>query len=249
MKKLQFLDNVKVFIFDVGKTLFDKDCQTKCSEKTIKALNLLKRKGYEVGVCTMRTISHIKDIIDFDFDFFVLNNGSYLVYKNKVLIDEPLDIKISNKDFLTYTPFETFYSTNEAKDKANQNGFIADKKGKASKFYNLILFDADENEISKFKHHYSCYIRRKTKTISIQKAGCSRINAINELTKALSVSTEQLIYFGDGPNDLEVFRYLQNSIAMGNCYPELLKYALYQIDTCKNDGVAKFIFSNYLLKQ
>jgi hydroxymethylpyrimidine pyrophosphatase-like HAD family hydrolase len=35
------------------------------------------------------------------------------------------------------------------------------------------------------------------------------------------------------------------SIAMGDCFPELLKYATYQIDTCKNDGVANFIIENY----
>ena len=64
--KLQFLDNIKVFIFDIGKTLFDKQVQTKCSQNTIIALNLLRQKGYKVGICTMRTFNHIKDIIDFD---------------------------------------------------------------------------------------------------------------------------------------------------------------------------------------
>lgn len=55
----------------------------------------------------------------------------------------------------------------------------------------------------------------------------------------------RLSYFGDGPNDLEVFKMLPFSIAMGDRFPELLKYATYQIDTCKNDGVANFIIENY----
>ena len=61
----------------------------------------------------------------------------------------------------------------------------------------------------------------------------------------LLLKLNQIIYFGDGPNDLEVFKMLPFSITMGDCFPELLKYATYQIDTCKNDGVANFIIENY----
>ena len=64
-----------------------------------------------------------------------------MICKNKVLIDAPLNIDIAKKDYLTYTPYETFYSSDKAKEKAQKNGFIAENEGSASKFYNLILFD------------------------------------------------------------------------------------------------------------
>lgn len=247
MMKLQFLDKIKVFIFDIGKTLFDKQCQIRCSKGTIEALNLLKRNGYKVGACTMRTLNHIKDIIDFDFDFYILNNGSFVIYKDKVLINEPLDIDINKKDFLTYTPYETFYSSDKAKEKAKDNGFIAENKRIATKFYNLILFDVEKVELERLKTDFDVYYWASTKTASLQKKGCSRVNAIKDLIEYLGFQLDQVIYFGDGPNDLDVFKYVPCSIAMGDCFPELLNYAAYQIDTCKNDGVAKFIFENYQL--
>lgn len=245
MMKLQFLDKVKVFIFDIGKTIFDKQTQNKCSKSTIEALNLLKQRGYKVGVCTMRTFSHIRDIIDFDFDFYILNNGSFVVFKDKVLIDAPLDIGITKNDYLTYTPYKTFYSSDKAKEKAQENGFIAENKGVASNFYNLILFDIKKEEVEKLKANFDTYYWASTKTVSLQKKGCSRISAIKELIDYLGFNLDQVIYFGDGPNDLEVFKFVPYSIAMGDCFPKLLEYAAYQIDTCKNDGVAKFIFENY----
>lgn len=246
--KLQFLDKIKVFIFDIGKTLFDKEYQIRCSKGTIEALNLLKQKGYKVGVCTMRTLNHIKDIIDFEFDFYILNNGSFVICKDKVLINEPLDLDINKKDFLTYTPYETFYSSDKAKEKAKNNGFIAENKGITSKFYNLILFDVEKVELERLKTDFEVYYWTSTKTASLQKKGCSRINAIRELIEYLGFKLDQVIYFGDGPNDLDVFKYIPCSIATSDCFPELLNYAVYQIDTCKNDGIANFIFSNYLLK-
>lgn len=243
--KLQSLDKIKVFIFDIGKTIFDKQSQIKCSKNTIEALNLLKEKGYKVGVCTMRTFDHIRDIIDFDFDFYILNNGSFVICKNKVLIDAPLNIDITKKDYLTYTPYKTFYSSNEAKEKAQENGFIAENKGAASKFYNLILFDIGKEELERLKMNFDAYYWKITKTVSLQNKGCSRVNAIQVLIDYLGFKLEQVAYFGDGPNDLEVFKFVPCSIAMGDCFPGLLEYSSYQIDTCKNDGVAKFIFENY----
>lgn len=243
--KLQSLDKIKVFIFDIGKTIFDKQSQIKCSKNTIEALNLLKEKGYKVGVCTMRTFDHIRDIIDFDFDFYILNNGSFVICKNKVLIDAPLNIDITKKDYLTYTPYKTFYSSDEAKEKAQENGFIAENKGAASKFYNLILFDIGKEELERLKMNFDAYYWKITKTVSLQNKGCSRVNAIQVLIDYLGFKLEQVAYFGDGPNDLEVFKFVPCSIAMGDCFPRLLEYSSYQIDTCKNDGVAKFIFENY----
>lgn len=243
--KLQSLDKIKVFIFDIGKTLFDKQSQIKCSKSTIEALNLLKEKGYKVGVCTMRTFDHVRDIIDFDFDFYILNNGTFVICKNKVLIDAPLNIDITKKDYLTYTPYKTFYSSDKAKEKTQENGFIAENKGTTSKFYNLILFDIEKEELERLQTNFDVYYWETTKTVSLQSKGCSRVSAIKGLIDYLGFELDQVIYFGDGPNDLEVFKFVPCSIAMGDCFPGLLEYSSYQIDACKNDGVAKFIFENY----
>ena len=53
---------------------------------------------------------------------------------------------------------------------------------------------------------------------------------------------EEILYFGDVPNDLEIFKMLSNCVAVGNCLPELIKYALNKTESCFRDGVTKLIF-------
>ena len=168
-----------------------------------------------------------------------------MICKNKVLIDAPSNIDIAKKDYLTYTPYETFYSSDKAKEKAQKNGFIAENEGSASKFYNLILFDVEKEELKRLKTNFDVYYWPSTKTVSLQSKGCSRVRAIKELIDYLGFELDQVIYFGDGPNDLEVFKFVSCCIAMGDCYPGLLEYSTYQIDSCQNDDVAKFILENY----
>ena len=120
-----------------------------------------------------------------------------------------LQILISQKkDYLTYTPYETFYSSDKAKEKAQKNGFIAENEGSASKFYNLILFDVEKEELKRLKTNFDVYYWPSTKTVSLQSKGCSRVRAIKELIDYLGFELDQVIYFGDGPNDLEVFKFV-----------------------------------------
>ena len=51
-----------------------------------------------------------------------------------------------------------------------------------------------------------------------------------------------ILYFGDGPNDLEIFKMLSNCVAVFNCLPALTKYALNKTKYCFMDGVMEFIF-------
>lgn len=48
---------------------------------------------------------------------------------------------------------------------------------------------------------------------------------------------EEILYFRDGPNYLEIFKMLSNCVAVGNCLPELIKYALNKNKSCFMDGV------------
>ena len=84
-----------------------------------------------------------------------LNIVISLCHKASLLIlDEPMNVEITKRDYLTYTPYETFFSSKNAKEKALYNGFIAEKEGQASTFYNLIIFDVETNELEKFKTNF-----------------------------------------------------------------------------------------------
>ncbi len=57
------------------------------------------------------------------------------------------------------------------------------------------------------------------------------------MVEYLGGDIKDVVVFGDGENDMVMFRKEWTSIAMGNGYPELLKMANYVTDASENDGI------------
>lgn len=73
----------------------------------------------------------------------------------------------------------------------------------------------------------------------------SKGNAIKYLLKVLNINKENSICFGDSINDIEMFKSVGISVAMGNSIKEIKNIADYITDTNDNDGISKF-FDKYL---
>lgn len=56
-----------------------------------------------------------------------------------------------------------------------------------------------------------------------------------------NIPLERTIAIGDGHNDIGLLSSAHIGVAMGNSHPDLLPYATYVTDTCKNQGVLKFL--------
>ncbi|AXK51730.1 HAD-IIB family hydrolase [Spiroplasma alleghenense] len=57
----------------------------------------------------------------------------------------------------------------------------------------------------------------------------------------LNIKLENVVYFGDQHNDLEVFKNLKYSIAVGNAAQEIKDLAYEITDTAENAGVSKYL--------
>lgn len=225
-----------LIIFDIGKTLFDKNLSDRASNNVLRDIERLRENGIKVGVCTMRTISHCMEVVPVEFDFYISLNGSYIVCEKKLIVNTPMTIPSNCKDFLSYGKEFTYYSTDKAKHMADENGFIADKKGVAQPAYNTVIFNVPSNEVSRY-NNYNTEYWEKTKTLSIQNKSTSRVLGVREVLKFYGIG-QQYLYIGDGPNDLEIFIQHKNCVCMGECYPVLKKYALFQTKSCKEEGVS-----------
>ena len=64
-------------------------------------------------------------------------------------------------------------------------------------------------------------------------------NAIKQLQNYLKC--DELVVFGNGKNDIDMFQVADESYAVENACDELKKYATGMIDSNDNDGVAKWI--------
>lgn len=225
-----------IVIFDVGKTLFDKKYSTKASDNVIRDIEELRKAGIKVGVCTMRNIKHCQEVVPIELDFYISLNGSFVVCDGKIVVDIPIEIPVEGGDFLSYSKDCTFYSTERAKMLANINGFIAERKGVAREIYNAVLFDIDRNNLKNFDGFTKEYWPMSN-TLSLQNKETSRIKGIFKVLNFYDAKLP-VLYFGDGPNDLQIFQTLQHCVCMGDCYPELKQYSLFQTKPCREDGVS-----------
>lgn len=226
----------ELIIFDIGKTLYDKNFSARASDCVLHDIEALRKKGIKVGVCTMRTIQHCKNVVPVELDFYISLNGSYIICEGEVIVDKPTLIPLGYIDFLSYGKDFTCYSTEKAKILADVNGFLADRKGVASPAYNAVLFDIPADKLSSYDNYTTEYWAN-TATLSLQDKNTSRVIGIQEVLRFYNTKLP-LLYFGDGPNDSEIFQSYHDCICMGDGYSKLKQYALFQTKTCRNEGVS-----------
>lgn len=224
----------KIVIFDIGKTLLDKSVSNKVSDSLLNDIKQLRKIGIKVGVCTMRTVKHCKEIIPVDLDFYICLNGSYIWCDNKLIYEKQVEFENGNVDYLSYGSELAFYSSEHAKTMAIANGFLIDNIGVAKPVYNVVLFNVEQTQLQQYNEfHYEYW--PSTKTIVLQNKETSKVNGIKQVLNYYNL-TQPILYFGDGPNDLEIFKTYNDCVCMGDSYHELEKYALFKTDTCAKQG-------------
>jgi HAD superfamily hydrolase (TIGR01484 family) len=226
----------KIVIFDIGKTLLDKRFSQRISEQTLNDITALKQKGIKIGVCTMRTVQHCREIIPFELDFYISLNGSHIVCDGDVTFDSPLHYQHNNNEYLSYGADFAFYSNEEAKQKALSNGFLIDQCGMADPVYNLVLFDIPKERLVDFSG-FNVEYWENTQTIALQNADASKLIGIQRVLDYYKLE-DSILYFGDGPNDLPIFQKFNDCVCMGDCYPKLIEHSLFQTKSCVEDGVS-----------
>lgn len=77
--------------------------------------------------------------------------------------------------------------------------------------------------------------------IEISCPGVNKAASVAVLAQHYGVSAEDVIAFGDMPNDLEMLTWAGRGVAMGNASPVLAQAADEIADTNDNDGVAKIL--------
>jgi hydroxymethylpyrimidine pyrophosphatase-like HAD family hydrolase len=85
---------------------------------------------------------------------------------------------------------------------------------------------------------FTC-IQREGNFLEVVPHGFSKATGIRFLMEKYDIPLERIYAFGDSNNDLDMLRYVQNSIAMGVCTEEVAEAASYRTDTVEQDGIEK----------
>ena len=77
--------------------------------------------------------------------------------------------------------------------------------------------------------------------IEVVPLGISKATGVDELARPLGISSEEVVTFGDMPNDIPMLRWAGLGVAMGNAHPDALAAADEVTADNSDDGVARVL--------
>lgn len=77
--------------------------------------------------------------------------------------------------------------------------------------------------------------------VEISAPGVTKASGLAKVCATLSITADEVIAFGDMPNDVEMLRWAGRSVAMGNAHPDVVAAAAERTLTNDEDGVAVVI--------
>lgn len=69
--------------------------------------------------------------------------------------------------------------------------------------------------------------------------GVNKASGLGSLAKALGVSRDEIVFFGDNDNDVQMLEAVPNGVAVANAKPSAAAAARWHVGACEDDGVAE----------
>jgi Cof subfamily protein (haloacid dehalogenase superfamily) len=245
----------KMIFFDIDGTLLDHNKELPQSTKL--AIQALKEKGHEVAIATGRAPFMFKDLLkELEIDTYVSFNGQYVVVNNEVVYKNPLPTESLQKlaEYSSKKQHPLVYlSHEEMKSNIEYHSHIQESLGtlkfshpsydpiyfEGREIYQCLLFCAEGEEkdyIDEFKQFH--FIRWHPVSTDVLPAGGSKAKGIEIAIRHLGISDDDVYAFGDGLNDIEMLRFVKNSVAMGNAPETVKKSAKHVTKDVAEDGIA-----------
>ncbi len=223
--------------FDIDGTILPQDTK-KVPNSTIQAIKEARSKGHLTFINTGRTYFNIdKEIRSIGFDGYVCGCGTYVNAEGNVITNATLEkteghriIDLLRKhkvdavlEGLTDVYFDSYLYTEEMKEIKNnfkEMGYGIEKNWDTKDFVFDKLFTkaSDDTNIEEFVHELGeqyDYIDRGNRFGEIMPKGYSKASGIKRLLEHYGLSIKDAYVFGDSSNDLTMFEYVPNSVAMG----------------------------------
>ena len=257
--------NYKLISMDFDGTLLTSD--KKVTKRTKDILLKYKDNNYIIVGITGRNLSRVKACCDINiFDYLILCNGSYIYNVNndsmKLINYIKKDIVKNITDYFKNILYELWYLSSEkyyiynSKEQFTEDYFISIKNISEIKeqIGKIILFPKDNKDIKLYKEYIDnnfCEIvtfemtntdnNSNTKWLEINPKGIDKFETLKLLCNKLDISTNEVIFFGDGTNDLSVISQVGLGVAMRNALQEVKKQAKDITLSNDEDGIATFL--------
>lgn len=254
---------MKLLFFDIDGTLITDDDKKYYPESTREAIINARANGHKCFINTGRVYSTIDEYIrQPGFDGFVCGCGTNVYADGREIFYKPYSRESSREIALLCRKYG-YKGIFEHKNHIAYDGSIIggehrtildyfirmgvkvidDIYSEEFVFDKLAVWHGDNSPyLEAFKEEvcgdFQCIIRSSS-FMELIPHGCSKATGIKYLMDYYNVPLENVFVFGDSNNDLEMLKYVPNSIAMGKATKEVLEIAFYQTDTVENDGIYK----------
>lgn len=258
---------VKIVFFDVDDTL--RDVKTGVIPDSIKKVfKGLKEKGILTGIATGRgNYGIVPEIRDLGPDYFVTLNGAYVADNHfQEVASEPLDKELVEA-YVSWAQSEGIDYGFAGKDKpvvSDRNAIVdaaivpvygeldvAPDFHQTQPVFHLWTFAENEkdlvlpDDLAKDLR----LVRWHENSSDVLKHSMSKAVGVSKVLEKEGLKPENVLFFGDGHNDLELFDYVGLKIAMGNSISALKEKADYVTDDLLDDGIWKALVTLGLVEK
>lgn len=245
--------------FDYDGTLTEEDRKIyRPTPKTVAAAKELQQKGYLVGLATGRSKCYVPEV-GIDFDCYITTNGAYADYLGEEIWNDTFTLAQVKRflDFLAVHGINYILENQEAcycRDREEKTLVdmietfqlppecfrpISDMEqlpiNKIVLTYDslekLKLIQEEfggEYEITPHRTCYSCDVARK---------GITKAVGIAKVLERLQIPCENTYAFGDGDNDIDMFRLVGTAIAMKDHAESLDSVAAHVTGNVEDEGI------------
>lgn len=259
----------KTIFFDIDGTIYD--YRKGSPESTIKAINLLKEKGHLPIICTGRSRAMVSDrIMDMGFSGIIAGCGTYIEYNNEVLFEQELiddDVDKLLEVFKEHQCYPIF--------EGNQALYI-DEEDLPDYLLKLIpyLHKETDGRVKSIRKHrpiaskvtvrprdmgefltaqkllddrFDYIYHEADNAAEVIPKGYSKAVGIKHFIDMFGIDKGDTYAFGDSPNDIEMLKFVEYGVAMGNSTQDVLDITKYHTKDMFDDGIYFWLKENGLI--
>ncbi len=246
---------IKAIFFDVDGTLISHQLGD-VPQSTRECLKKLKEKGIKIFISTGRHMNELLDlpVKDIVFDGYITLNGCVCLNEQRQYIyGNPFSKEIqkglvdifSQKQFpIVLVENKQFYINfcNEKVEFVQKQ--ISTSLPKVDIYKGEDIFQAtmfiDKNEECKVRSILpeGCkFTRWNPYGVDIISNGGGKVEGIKHILDLFHIQQNEIMAFGDGENDIDMLKFSEIGIAMGNAFDEVKEIADYITDHVDHDGI------------
>lgn len=252
----------KIAFFDIDGTLIGVDGKKHIMPESSKiALRKFRENGNLAFICSGRPIRFIYQEFGKDmFDGYISANGTYIVYEGKCILNKTIDKITLGKLLKAFDKLQikssfigpyNGYSFNMEREQIEDYNFqfkgepyLIENWSKDDVDANILdVFYRDDMHLKECKEYFGDSLVFNTHgehmSADISFKEFDKAYGIRYIAKFLDIPMQDTFAFGDGYNDITMFKTVNTGIAMGNAVEELKNVASYITDDIFEDGIYK----------